>query len=70
MLANRFLRMKTDGPTWTQRASEYDVGHVFRYAAIFLTCFLDLFGKEFGTWDAAQVQACWDIPEAKNRHPT
>ena len=70
-LANRFLRTKGvlqgDGPGWSQRASEYDVGSVFRYAATFLTCFLQLFGQEFALWDAAKVESCWDIPKARDR---
>jgi len=63
--ANRFLKIRPDGPLWTQSASDYDVGSVFRYAAIFLDCFLELFGKEFGLWDSAEVLKCWDLPEAK-----
>jgi hypothetical protein len=65
MLANRFLRWegwkeKGRGPLWSQRADEFDLGHVFRYAASFLTCFLELFGKQFKLWDKSQVMACWD----------
>ena len=69
MLANRFLRMKPEGPSWTQRAYELDVASVFRYAAIFLSCFFELFGKEFGLWDKAAVDACWEFPEAQGRQP-
>lgn len=72
MMANRFLRLdglRTDGPVWTQRADEFDVGSVFRYAATFLTCFLELFGKQFETWDSAKVMGCWDFPDAENRRP-
>lgn len=60
-LANRFLRFGETGPTWSARANEFDVGNVFRYAATFLTCFLQLFGKEFGAWDDSRVMTCWDI---------
>ena len=70
MLANRFLRLegwKGTGPLWSQRADEFDVGQVFQYAASFLTCFLELFGKEFKLWDKAKILACWDFPEADDR---
>jgi hypothetical protein len=73
MLANRFLRLKGlvdgDGPGWSQRANEYDVANTFRYAATFLTCFLELFGKTFGLWNAEQVRVCWEFPEAEGRMP-
>jgi hypothetical protein len=69
MLANRFLRLKEGAPTWSMRAHEFDVGNVFRYGATFLTCFLELFGREFGQWDRGRVMACWDFPEAENRRP-
>lgn len=73
MLANQFLRLKGlvdgDGPGWSQRANEFDVANTFRYAATFLTCFLELFGKEFGLWDVKQVEACWEFPEAEGRTP-
>jgi hypothetical protein len=45
---------------------EFDV---FRYAAIFLTCFLELLGKEFGLWDPSKVQACWDADGGERRCP-
>jgi hypothetical protein len=32
---------------------------VFRYAAIFLTCFLELFGQQFGLWDKSEIKECW-----------
>lgn len=73
MLANRFLRLrglKSGGPAWTQRAAELDVASVFRYTATFLTCFLQLFGKQFATWDDAKVMECWDFPDADGRQPT
>jgi len=72
-LADRFLRVKglagRGGPAWSMRAREFDVAHAFRYAAIFFTCFLELFGNELKLWDALKVRACWDFPEAKNRDP-
>jgi hypothetical protein len=70
MLANRFLRLKSDGPMWTMRADEFDVGNVFRYAATFLTCFFQLFGSQFSVWDQAKIMSCWDFPEAELRRPT
>ena len=57
--ANRFLRIDPDGPTWTQRATQFDVASIFQHAAIFLTCFLELFGEQFATWSPADVDGCW-----------
>ena len=62
MLANRFLRLKEDGPMWSMRASEFDFGNVFRYTAIFMSCFLELFGEQFALWDKERVMLCWDFP--------
>jgi hypothetical protein len=67
MLANRFLNRKQDGPMWSMRANEFDVGDVFRYTAIFMLCFLEHFGKQFDLWDKERVMACWDFPEADGR---
>ena len=70
-LADRFLRLEglrdRKGPGWSQRASEGDVADVFRYAAIFLSCFLEVFGREFKAWDQSSIEACWDFPEAVGR---
>ena len=60
-LADRFLQYRPDGPVWSQRAEESDVGNVFRCAASFLTCYLELFGRQFKTWSEAEVQSCWKI---------
>lgn len=68
-LANRFLRLKENGPTWSMRSNEFDVGNVFRYAAIFMSCFLELFGAQFGIWGKERVMACWDFPAANGRGP-
>jgi hypothetical protein len=59
-LANRFLRLKDGDVKWSQKPHEFDVGNVFRYAATFLTCFLELYGKEFRVWDSAKVRGCWE----------
>ncbi len=58
-LADRFLKHDSDGPIWSQRATEFDVGNVFRHTASFLTCFLELFSDQFKTWSQSDVQACW-----------
>lgn len=60
-LADRFLHNRPDGPLWSQRAEEGDVGNVFRYAASFLTCYLELFGRQFKTWSEGEVQKCWQV---------
>ena len=65
LMANQFLRLQPTGVTWTQRADWYDVGQVFHDASSFLTCFLKLFGSQFGAWSATTVDACWDVDEAK-----
>ncbi len=58
-LADRFLKLRADGPLWSMRAEEGDVGNVFRHAAAFLDCYLTMFGKQFKTWAEADVQDCW-----------
>ena len=64
-LANRFLQARPDGPVWSQRAEEGDVGNVYRHAASFLTCYLELFSCHFKTWSHAEVQECWHMKTAK-----
>ncbi len=59
-MANRFLRQQPDGPFWSQRANWYDVGEVLHDASSFLSCFLTMFGSQFGVWDATTINACWD----------
>lgn len=59
---DRFLRLRPDGPLWSQRSGEFDVSSVFRYGAIFLTCLLQLFGEQFGSWSAEEVVGCWEFP--------
>ncbi len=66
-LANRFLRVEPEKIGWSQRATEYDVANVFRYAATFLTCLLEHLGPQLGTWTAQAVRDCWDIPAAVGR---
>ena len=59
-LANRFLRLNArEGMSWSLRARPEDTGGVFRYADIFLTCFLVLFGQEFKMWSEKDVKDCW-----------
>ena len=58
-LANRFLRTKSEEILWSQKANEYDVANIFRYAATFFTCFLELFGEQFNTWTLSEVEKCW-----------
>ena len=60
-LANRFLRIRPNGLTWTQRVISFDVGNVFRYAAIFLTCFLELYANQFGVFSKDDIKSCWNI---------
>jgi hypothetical protein len=58
-LADRYLKIHSDGPIWTQRANEADVGNVFRHAASFLTCYLEFFGEQFETWGKDDVLQWW-----------
>lgn len=69
-LANRFLRLKPGDIGWSQRANEFDVASVFRYGAVFLTCLMEHFGAEFGTWSEKEVRDCWHFPEAAGRKTT
>jgi hypothetical protein len=60
-LADRYLKLGVDGPFWSQRAREDDVGNVFRHAAFFMTCYLELFGKQFGSCTEAGINECWQF---------
>ncbi len=60
-LADRFLRIHPNGLSWSLRSSESDVGNVFRYAASFLTCFLELLAEQFSVWKKEDVRKCWDV---------
>jgi hypothetical protein len=61
-LADRYLQHQTDGPIWSLRANEFDVGNVFRHAATFLTCYMKLFGQQFKNWSDVDVEFCWETP--------
>jgi hypothetical protein len=58
-LADRFLRLNSNGISWSSQAHPLDIGGVFRYADIFLSCFLSLLGKEFNLWTQFDVIKCW-----------
>jgi len=57
-LADRFLRLNRSGMSWSTEAKYYDINSVFRYADIFLSCFLSLFGKTFDLWCDKEVHKC------------
>lgn len=63
-LANRFLRLRPNELSWSQRPSAFDVGNVFRHAASFLTCFMELFAEQFPVWSKEEVQNCWNVKKA------
>jgi hypothetical protein len=60
-LVDRFLQSRPDGPIWSQRSNEFDVGNVFRHAATFLTCNMKLFGQQFKTLSDAEIENCWEV---------
>ena len=60
LMANRFLRPSPDSLYWTQRANWRDVGEVLHDAGSFMSCYLKLFGSQFGVWTDDTVDACWD----------
>jgi len=60
-LVNRFLHIRSDGLLWSLRSNKIDVGNVFRYAAIFMTCFLEFFGEQYKVWTKDDVHKCWDF---------
>lgn len=64
-LADRYLKIRPDGPIWSQRANESEVGNVFRHAATFLTCYLELFGGQFQTWSETEARGCWSASAPK-----
>jgi hypothetical protein len=55
-LADQFLRNDTLGLYWSQRPSEFHLGNVFRCATTFFSCFLGLFGNEFGIWSEQDLR--------------
>jgi hypothetical protein len=65
-LADRFLQNRPDGYVWSQRAAIGDVGNVFKHAASFLTCYLELFGRQFRTWAEEDVRKCWEVAGKTN----
>jgi hypothetical protein len=65
-LADPFLKHRPEGMLWSQRAEDGDVGNVFRHAASFLTCYLELFARQFATWSEQSVQKCWKVGAKTN----
>jgi len=59
--ADRYLKLRPDGPVWSQKADKNDVGNVFRHATLFLDCNLKLFGGQFNTWTEVEVNNCWTM---------
>jgi hypothetical protein len=64
-LADRFLRIRDGNLNWSARARDGDVGNVFRYAATFLTCFLELFGQQFSLWSKSEIDECWNVARGR-----
>lgn len=60
-LANKYIRLNPKGITWTQKSKYFERANVFRYVATFLTCFLELYGKELGGWSEDEVRECWNV---------
>lgn len=60
-LADVFLSTKEGDPIWTTRSKELDIAFVFRYAATFLSCFLSLFGRQFGVDIDKDIQDLWNF---------
>lgn len=58
-LANRFLHINPDGLSWSTRPSQYDKANVFRHAATFLNCYMELFTSQFKVWSKEQIETCW-----------
>lgn len=59
-LANKFLHLSQNSLSWTQRANQYDVGEVFHDAASFMSCYMELFGLQFGVWTDDAIRVCWE----------
>lgn len=68
-LADCFVKTSSNDVTLSNRSTEGEVGTVLRYSAIFLTCFLELFGKELQLWGADEVELCWDASVARTGSP-
>jgi len=60
-LADRFLTRGDDGVYWSVKTNEVEVGSVFRYAAVFLSCMLKFMAREFGQWSEEDVERCWGV---------
>ena len=59
MKSTRFLKIKSEDILWSMKANEYDIANIFRYAATFFSCFLELFGEQFKTWKLTDIEDCW-----------
>jgi hypothetical protein len=58
-LANRYLQSRKETLVWSAKSNELDIGGVFRYASIFLTCFLELYGEQFNKYRKEEIRECW-----------
>jgi hypothetical protein len=67
--ATRYAHSDGKGLVINRRSRELEVADVFRYADTFMTCFLELFGKQFGSWSKAKVVKCWDSVSTKHASP-
>lgn len=60
-VVNMYLKTKSGKISLDMKANVHDVNNVFRYAVMFLTDFLKLFGEEFNTWQKLDVDNCWEF---------
>jgi hypothetical protein len=61
-ILTKFVKKSETGNIYVNlKAKEIDVNKVLRYAIMFFTDFLKIFGQELNTWGKKEVDECWEV---------